>query len=176
MNPHETRIAKLEKAMAELQSVNPSRLLKDSEVQELLGVSRSFLAIGRMKGEGPPYVRVGNSVRYNPDDLRTWIHEQTVIVETGKVPRVGKPSVCYAPQSRDTILPPPRTLVQSPIGRHHWKIHAARFEMAAEILIKQHGFLPEEIAHMRSIFEQGLVAKYTFPKIKAEDTRDSGLD
>lgn len=56
------------------------------------------------------------------------------------------------------------------------RIHGARFEAAAEILINQHGFLPEEIAHMRSIFEQGLVAKYTFPKIKAEDTRDSGLD
>jgi predicted DNA-binding transcriptional regulator AlpA len=48
-------------------------LLKAKETARLLQVSDSWLAKARMRGDGPPYVKVGKSVRYDEAALRQWM-------------------------------------------------------------------------------------------------------
>lgn len=60
------------------------RLLTETETAVYLGVSRSFLAKGRMNGRRenhmptPPYVKVGGGIRYDIGDLDAWISEHKV--------------------------------------------------------------------------------------------------
>lgn len=49
------------------------KLLKPSEVAELIGYKPSTLAVWRSQGKGPPYTKVGNTVRYRSDVLQDWI-------------------------------------------------------------------------------------------------------
>lgn len=54
-------------------------LVTEEEAAELLSVSRQFLRKSRIEGnrsghaDGPPYVRVGRCIRYDVNDLKTWI-------------------------------------------------------------------------------------------------------
>ena len=48
------------------------KFLSDRDVAELTGTARSTLAKMRLRGDGPPFVRVGASVRYPEDALREW--------------------------------------------------------------------------------------------------------
>ena len=48
-------------------------LLSPPEVAERLGLARSTLAKLRVHGGGPPYVKLGASVRYPEDALAEWI-------------------------------------------------------------------------------------------------------
>jgi hypothetical protein len=41
-----------------------------------LKVSLSWLAKARMRGDGPPYVLVGRSIRYPETDLIQWMRSQ----------------------------------------------------------------------------------------------------
>ncbi|WP_291848738.1 response regulator [Bradyrhizobium sp.] len=47
-------------------------LLTAKDAAEVLKVAPSWLAKARKSNEGPPYVRVGRSVRYRPADLTRW--------------------------------------------------------------------------------------------------------
>ncbi|MDG4562963.1 MAG: helix-turn-helix domain-containing protein [Candidatus Competibacter sp.] len=55
------------------------RLLTDSEAAEYIGMSVSFLRQSRMEGRrdnrtaGPPFIRMGRSIRYDPQDLDAWL-------------------------------------------------------------------------------------------------------
>lgn len=49
------------------------KLLTDRDVSALTGAARSTLAKLRMRGDGPPFVRVGASVRYPEDALAAWL-------------------------------------------------------------------------------------------------------
>jgi hypothetical protein len=49
-------------------------LLTAEETAKLLKVSLSWLAKARMRGEGPPFINVGRSVRYFP--LAPWLATQ----------------------------------------------------------------------------------------------------
>jgi predicted DNA-binding transcriptional regulator AlpA len=49
------------------------RLLTPSEAATILRVSLSWLAKARMRGDGPPFVRVGRSVRYTEGSLQQWM-------------------------------------------------------------------------------------------------------
>jgi excisionase family DNA binding protein len=49
------------------------RLLTVKEAAQLLRVSASWLAKARMRGDGPPYIRVGRSVRYSEAALVQWM-------------------------------------------------------------------------------------------------------
>lgn len=55
------------------------RLLTDPEAATYLGVSISFLRQGRMEGRranrspGPPFIKMGKSVRYDIQDLDGWL-------------------------------------------------------------------------------------------------------
>ena len=49
------------------------RLLTPKEAADFLRVSLSFLAKARMPGDGPPFVRVGRSIRYLEAPLVQWM-------------------------------------------------------------------------------------------------------
>ena len=50
------------------------RLLTPQETADFLRVSLSWLAKARMRGDGPPYVKIGRAVRYPAVDERTVGH------------------------------------------------------------------------------------------------------
>lgn len=58
--------------------LSPERLLSRTEVENVFGISRRFLEIAAVKGNGPPMVRLGRSVRYRYSDLSDWINAQRV--------------------------------------------------------------------------------------------------
>lgn len=43
------------------------------EAADLLRVSVSWLAKARMRGDGPPYVKLGRSIRYSDNALLLWM-------------------------------------------------------------------------------------------------------
>lgn len=55
---------------------NPDRLLDRSEVEARFGISKRFLELAAVRGDGPPMVKVGRLVRYQIEDVRTWIAER----------------------------------------------------------------------------------------------------
>lgn len=48
-------------------------LLTPKEAAGLLKVSLSWLAKARMRGDGPPYIKLGRSVRYSEVALLQWM-------------------------------------------------------------------------------------------------------
>jgi hypothetical protein len=48
-------------------------LLTAAEAAGILKVSLSWLAKARMRGDGPPYIRVGRSIRYTEAALLQWM-------------------------------------------------------------------------------------------------------
>jgi predicted DNA-binding transcriptional regulator AlpA len=48
-------------------------LLTAKEAATLLKVSLSWLAKARMRGDGPPYIRIGRSIRYAEAALIQWM-------------------------------------------------------------------------------------------------------
>lgn len=67
--------------------LSPDRLLSRAEVAETFGMSRRFLEVSAVKGNGPPMVKIGRSVRYRVADLRTWIEARTVQSTSQEVPQ-----------------------------------------------------------------------------------------
>jgi predicted DNA-binding transcriptional regulator AlpA len=51
-------------------------LLTPKEAAGLLKVSLSWLAKARMRGDGPPYIRIGRSIRYTEAALIQWMKER----------------------------------------------------------------------------------------------------
>jgi excisionase family DNA binding protein len=49
------------------------KLLTAKEAAQILRVSESFLAKARMRGDGPPFIRVGRSIRYSQAALLQWM-------------------------------------------------------------------------------------------------------
>jgi predicted DNA-binding transcriptional regulator AlpA len=48
-------------------------LLKPRDAARFLKLSMSWLARARMRGEGPPYIKFGKSVRYDEAALVKWL-------------------------------------------------------------------------------------------------------
>ena len=48
-------------------------LLTPKEAARLLKVSLSWLAKARMRGDGPPYIRIGRSIRYTEAAVIQWM-------------------------------------------------------------------------------------------------------
>ncbi len=48
-------------------------LLRPNDASKFLKVSLSWLAKARMTGDGPPYIRVGRSIRYSEVALLQWL-------------------------------------------------------------------------------------------------------
>ncbi len=51
-------------------------LLSRREVEERFGLSKRFLELAGLKGQGPRIVRLGRAVRYRVSDVRDWIAKQ----------------------------------------------------------------------------------------------------
>lgn len=52
-------------------------LMNEEEAAEFLNVSVYFLRSRRVKGGGPPFLKLGTrTVRYDPDDLEGWLAER----------------------------------------------------------------------------------------------------
>jgi excisionase family DNA binding protein len=51
-------------------------LLTPKEAAHFLRVSLSWLAKARMRGDGPPFIKVGRSIRYSEAALMQWMKSQ----------------------------------------------------------------------------------------------------
>ena len=49
-------------------------LLNEIQVSEKIQVSLACLRRWRLRGEGPPYVKVGPLVRYRPEAIEQWLN------------------------------------------------------------------------------------------------------
>jgi len=49
------------------------RLVTPKEAATYLRVSESWLAKGRMRGDGPPYLQFGRAIRYSETALSNWM-------------------------------------------------------------------------------------------------------
>jgi predicted DNA-binding transcriptional regulator AlpA len=56
---------------------NRERLITARDAAGLLRLSLSWLAKARMRGDGPPYVKLGRSVRYGESALAEWTRSRT---------------------------------------------------------------------------------------------------
>jgi predicted DNA-binding transcriptional regulator AlpA len=54
----------------------PKRLLKRRDVAELAQLSERTIERLDAEGEGPPRIRIGRSVRYEPGDIALWIQSR----------------------------------------------------------------------------------------------------
>lgn len=50
-----------------------TELLSTQDAAKVVGLSPQTLAILRVEGGGPRYVKLGRSVRYDPADLAAWV-------------------------------------------------------------------------------------------------------
>ena len=62
------------KATPELNS--GERLLTPKEAANVLRLSLSWLAKARMRGDGPPYVKLGRAIRYREGALVQWLRSR----------------------------------------------------------------------------------------------------
>jgi excisionase family DNA binding protein len=60
-------------AIAQKESAPTIVLLTPKEAAKLLKVSLSWLAKARMRGDGPPYIKIGKSIRYSEAALLQWL-------------------------------------------------------------------------------------------------------
>lgn len=55
-----------------------NRLLKQSEVASMIGMSEAYLEQSRFRKTGMPYVKIGRSVRYRANDVQSWLDKHVV--------------------------------------------------------------------------------------------------
>ncbi len=55
-------------------NASDDRLLTPKEAADFLRVSESWLAKARMRGDGPPFPKVGRSIRYSRAALVQWLN------------------------------------------------------------------------------------------------------
>jgi len=55
------------------------KLLKPSELKSEFGIPLSTAAKWRMRGDGPAYIKIGRSVRYEANAVRDWLQSQAVM-------------------------------------------------------------------------------------------------
>ncbi|WP_372837490.1 helix-turn-helix transcriptional regulator [Phaeovulum sp.] len=60
------------------QTLTDERLMTRAEVQTHFGLTQRFLEVSAVRGDGPPMVKIGRSVRYRVADLRDWIAARRV--------------------------------------------------------------------------------------------------
>jgi predicted DNA-binding transcriptional regulator AlpA len=59
------------------------RLLSTKDASELLRLSTSWLAKARMRGDGPPYMKIGRSIRYGEGALVQWMKSHLRLSTSG---------------------------------------------------------------------------------------------
>jgi predicted DNA-binding transcriptional regulator AlpA len=68
-------------------NLSDDRLLNRAEVHTQFGLTQRFLEVSAVRGDGPPMVKIGRSVRYRAGDVRAWIEARRV---TSTSQEVGK--------------------------------------------------------------------------------------
>lgn len=59
-------------------NVTPVKALYDEKREAArLGFSVRTLQQWRVKGGGPPYLKIGSAVRYNPEAVDAWLNDRT---------------------------------------------------------------------------------------------------
>ncbi|MEM1151057.1 MAG: helix-turn-helix domain-containing protein [Pseudomonadota bacterium] len=58
---------------------NCERLLNRTEVEERFGIPKRFLEMAVMRGEGPPFIKLGRLVRYRIADIEAWLSQNRVV-------------------------------------------------------------------------------------------------
>jgi predicted DNA-binding transcriptional regulator AlpA len=61
------------------------RLLKESEVFQLLNIGESTGQQWRLKGLGPRFIKIGKSVRYRESDVKSYIESLPTYQSTSQV-------------------------------------------------------------------------------------------
>jgi predicted DNA-binding transcriptional regulator AlpA len=59
-------------------TLTDDKLLTRAEVQTHFGLTQRFLEVSAVRGDGPPMVKIGRSVRYMVADLPNWIEARRV--------------------------------------------------------------------------------------------------
>lgn len=58
------------------------QFINTKQLAELIGFDPDSIEAMRRRGEGPPYVRIGDgkrpAIRYNVDDVNAWLRAHTV--------------------------------------------------------------------------------------------------
>lgn len=57
-------------------SLSGMNLIHETEAAELLKKPVSWMQMTRHRGDGPPYLKLGRSVRYDLNDLIAWVKAQ----------------------------------------------------------------------------------------------------
>lgn len=52
-------------------------LLSAEKAAELLGIKKQTLAVWRLKGSGPRYIKAGSRVLYSTDEITAWLTAHT---------------------------------------------------------------------------------------------------
>jgi len=68
----------------QLDNLTHPDLLRREAAAELLGLKAQTLACWTHRGEGPPYVKLGHSVRYRRSDLDRWVESRVVRPAAGE--------------------------------------------------------------------------------------------
>ena len=61
-------------------------LLTAKDAAKTLKVSLSWLAKARMRGDGPPYIKVGRSIRYDQAGLIQWMKSRQRVSTSAQPP------------------------------------------------------------------------------------------
>jgi hypothetical protein len=61
--------AKAATAIPQSKSIDPDKLYPPKTTAEILNMSTSWLAKSRLRGDGPRYIKIGRSVKYEGRDL-----------------------------------------------------------------------------------------------------------
>ena len=56
---------------------DPLALLTEADAAELLKFTRRFLQARRVRGDGPPFIRISSrAIRYRREDLLAWLEQR----------------------------------------------------------------------------------------------------
>lgn len=58
------------------QGIGLQGLLSPKELATLLNLKEGTLRVWRTRGFGPPYLKLGRAVRYNPADVDAWLQQR----------------------------------------------------------------------------------------------------
>lgn len=62
----------------QIPTISEDMLLSRAEVEVHFGLTRRFLEVSAVRGDGPPYIKINRAVRYRTGDLREWIKSHRV--------------------------------------------------------------------------------------------------
>lgn len=57
--------------------MNDINLLRQTDLEKMLGLKPSTLEQMRLTGRGPRFCKIGRSVRYRIEDVSAWINQNT---------------------------------------------------------------------------------------------------